>query len=116
VGIFDEMRTGLKGLFGTSEALPSGNGVRFRSVSKGSVTLYSKDISDGNIAELAFDTKTISHGTGLSDVQVLAAVSALSCITGCPVKIHPKFKWPRVGLSRPEHVQQVLAGVARLFE
>lgn len=116
MNVFSEMKAELERLFNHSEALDSGNGIRFRSPTKGSVTLYNKEIADGNLAEIAFGIQSICKATKRSESEVLQIIKELETATGRLVKINATFKWPRVGMSEKEHVSTIASRLSQFYK
>ncbi|WP_263142048.1 hypothetical protein [Pseudomonas sp. RIT-PI-AD] len=113
MGLFTDLQKDLVVLIGNGEKLSSGNGIRYRLKGKGVLTAYSRDIADGNLAELAFEEKELSFISGLSEDELLRQIDQLRLETGQPVKINPTHKWPRVGLSTSHHVSLVVKALSR---
>lgn len=93
--------------FGSSTPLDSGNGVRYRSSSRGRVTLYHEGIADGNHAEVAFERTSVAAGAGLPEAQFVAMLADLRMATGRDVKVNTIHLWPRVGAGSPEDVSRI---------
>lgn len=115
MGIFSDAQMQLSELLGAAQPLDSKNGARFRSGSKGLVTLYSRNIASGNLAEVAFEVANLAAKSGLSEVFIASLIERLRLETGQLVNTDPIHKWPRVGLSKKEHVDMVISAVSSIF-
>lgn len=114
MGVFSTAQEQLEGLFGKAQPLASNNGVRFRSGSKGLITLYSRNIASGNLAEMAFEVTNLAARAGTAESEIKSLIAELSIKTGQNVSIDPKFNWPRVGLANLGHVDLVLEALSKI--
>lgn len=115
MGVFDTARQRLAEIYGALQLWKSENGVRCTKAAKGRVTLYSKNLAAGNLAELAFEIPTMAARAGTSEDHAQQVVDELKKATGQPVNIDPRWRWPRVGLSKPEHVDLVVDGLKKFY-
>jgi len=115
MGVFSDAQEQLSELLGAAQPLDSRNGVRFRSGSKGLATLYSRNIASGNLAELAFEVANFAAKAGQSAASITSLVERLRLETGQLVSIDPQHKWPRVGLSKKEHVDIVISAISSIL-
>lgn len=115
MGVFSDAQAQLSELLGAAQPLDSKNGVRFRSGSKGLATLYSRNIASGNLAELAFEVANFAAKAGQSEASITSLVERLRLETGQLVIIDPQHKWPRVGLSKKEHVDIVISAISSIL-
>ena len=115
MGVFSDAQAQLSELLGAAQPLDSKNGVRFRSGSKGLATLYSRNIAAGNLAELAFEVANFAAKAGQSEASIASLVERLRLETGQLVNIDPQHKWPRVGLSKKEHVGIVISAISSIL-
>ena len=115
MGVFSDAQEQLSELLGAAQPLDSRNGVRFRSGSKGLATLYSRNIASGNLAELAFEVANFAAKAGQSSASITSLVERLRLETGQLVSIDPQHKWPRVGLSKKEHVDIVISAISSIL-
>ncbi|WP_275545306.1 MULTISPECIES: hypothetical protein [unclassified Pseudomonas] len=113
--LFSDLQVELETIIGRGEKLDSGNGVRYRARGKGLLTAYSRDIADGNLAELAFEASGLSAATGLNLETLQQQIDQLRQQTGRPVKTNNIHKWPRVGLANSHHVSLVLVALSAWF-
>ena len=115
MGVFSDAQAQLSELFGVGQPLMSGNGVRFRSGSTGLVTLYSRNLASGNLAEIAFKVKNLAAKAGQSEDSMASLVERLRLETGQTVSINTNYKWPRIGLSKKEHVDIVISAISSIL-
>lgn len=115
MGVFSTVQERLRPIYGAMQKWNSGNGVRCTVDAKGRVTLYSKNLAPGNLAELAFEIKTMAARAGKTEASANDLVEQMKKATGQPVNIDPQHKWPRVGLSKPEHIDILVDGLMRYF-
>ncbi|WP_220814877.1 hypothetical protein [Pseudomonas paralcaligenes] len=116
MGVFSDTQKRLWPIYGAMQSWGGDTGVRCNVTAKGRVTLYRKNIAAGNLAELAFEVKSMAARAGDTEDGARAAVNELFLATGQPVKIDPRHKWPRVGLSKSEHIDILIAGLERYFD
>lgn len=115
MGLFSSAQELLYPIYGAMQKLSSGNGVRCVNDSKGRVTLYSKMLASGNLAELAFDIKSMAARAATTEAAARALVEEMRTATGQPVNIDPDNKWPRVGFSKIAHVVVVAEQLSAFF-
>ncbi|MBT8768732.1 hypothetical protein [Metapseudomonas boanensis] len=115
MGVFKSAHEQLESIYGKLNPLQSGTGVRCTDDAKGHVTLYSKNLAPGNLAELAFEIETMALRAKKTPTDAKDFIERLRLATGQPVSINPRWKWPRVGLSKPEHVDLVVKELKTYF-
>ncbi|WP_236202084.1 hypothetical protein [Pseudomonas pseudonitroreducens] len=115
MGVFSTAQERLESIYGKMQRWDSGNGVRCTNDVKGHVTLYSKNLASGNLAELAFEINGLAARAGRTTTEAKAFLESLRCATGQPVNIDPRHKWPRVGFAKQEHVDLVISALAEYF-
>ena len=115
MGVFSDAQAQLSELLGVAQPLDSGNGVRFRTGSTRFATLYSHNLASGNLAEIAFEVKNLAAKAEQSENSMASLVERLRLETGQPVNIDPQHKWPRVGLSKKEHVDIVISAISSIL-
>lgn len=116
MGVFKTAQERLHPIYGALQPWDSGNGVRCTNELKGRVTLYSKNIASGNLAELAFEIPTMAARAGETEESARALVEEMKKATGQDVNIDPVWRWPRVGLSKKEHVDLVVDKLSAYFK
>lgn len=106
--IYQQLISELSSIFGSHHQLESGTGVRFQSSKKGKLTIYHRNISTGNAAEIAFELESLAARFGLTMPDTLAFLTKLRAATGRPVEINPRYQWPRVGIATTDDVNTVV--------
>lgn len=102
-------------LLGAPEPLVSGNGVRFKSGSKGKATVYHSEVAPGNQAEIAFHVDSMATRLRLTAPEFRSLIEELRSSTGRPVEPNAQHKWPRVGLSSDQHLSVVVERITSLL-
>lgn len=115
MGLFSSAQELLYPIYGAMQKLSSGNGVRCVNDSKGRVTLYSKMLASGNLAELAFDIQSMAARAATTEAAARALVEEMRTATGQLVNIDPNNNWPRVGFSKIAHVVVVAEQLSAFF-
>ena len=115
MGVFNDAQVQLSEFLGAAQPLDSKKGVRFRSGAKGLATLYSRNLASGNLAEVAFEVANFAAKAGKSEASIISLIDRLRLETGQLVKIDPTHKWPRVGLSKKEHVDILISAISLIF-
>lgn len=115
MGVYSDALAQFSELLGAAQPLVSNNGVRFRPKSKGLVTLYSRQLAAGNLVEVAFQVANLAVKAGQSEASIVSLIDRLRLETGQAVNSNPQHKWPRVGLSKKEHVEIVIAAVSSIL-
>ncbi|MFK3971142.1 hypothetical protein ACI2KS_10490 [Pseudomonas sp. NPDC087358] len=116
MSVFTTAQERLNPIYGAMQTWDSGNGVRCINESKGRVTLYSKNLASGNLAELAFEISTMAARAGETQDSAKALVDEMRKSTGQDVNIDPVWRWPRVGFSKKEHVDLVVDKLSAYFK
>lgn len=115
MGVFSTAQERLHPIYGALQTWDSGNGVRCTNESRGRITLYSKNLASGNLAELAFEIPTMAARAGKTEDSAKALVDEMKQATGQDVNIDPVWRWPRVGLSKKEHIDLIVEKLSAYF-
>lgn len=114
--IFGSLAAGLVPLLGSARPLDSGAGARFTVETKGKATIYHTGIATGNLAEVAFETLSMSRRLHMSEAEFRSFVSQLNSSTGRPTETNQQFGWPRVGIESHAHVAMIIDAIQRRIQ
>lgn len=99
----------------TPTKLDSGNGCRFTKAARGKATVYHADIAPGNRAEIAFEPASFAARLKMEPAQAAAYFAQIHKVTGRPVSLNSRFKWPRVGIVDALDLERLMSELARHY-